>query len=162
VPGTARGKTDLPRAAGRSFDMPPVRAWLLALVVALVLAAPAAAAAPNDILVSGPRIGHPVLLANWDENLRLLLAVANAPRARGAAAAGLAARPRLDLAEFWAWSGRPKPTSAKLASQHGSLYPAQGARPAVIVLTVRGVAVPRLVPPAAGRIFARHGIPLRL
>jgi hypothetical protein len=42
------------------------RALLLfaALAVALVLAAPAEAAAPNYILVSGPGLRQPVLLAN--------------------------------------------------------------------------------------------------
>jgi hypothetical protein len=132
-----------------------------AVTVGLVLAAPAQAAAPNYILVTGPGLGHPVLLADWRQNMKLLLAVANAPRARGQVVAGLSGRPRLDLAEFWAWSGRPRPTSPAQASQHGSFYAAHGSRPAVIVLTVQGLTVPRLAPAFVLTTFSRYGIPTR-
>src|SRR4051812_41289847 len=84
--------------------------------VALALAIPARAAAPNYILVNGRGLSHPVLLANWQENMKILLAVANAQRARGQTAAGLIARPRFDLAEFWAWGRRPRPTNPAQAS----------------------------------------------
>jgi hypothetical protein len=147
--------------------MTVVKGWLTllaaagAVTVALVLAAPAQAAAPNYILVSGRFVAHPVLLADWRQNMKLLLAVANAPRATGSAAVGLSARPRLDLAEFWAWSGRPRPTSPAQASQHGSFYPAHGSSRAVIVLTVQGITVPRLAPAFVLTTFARHGIPTR-
>lgn len=129
--------------------------------VAAVLVGSAQAAAPNYILVSGHGLSHPVLLANWQENMKILLSVANAPRARGKVLAGLSARPRLGLAEFWAWSGRPRPTHASQASQHGTFYPAHGSKVAVIVLTVQGVTVPRLVPSFVLRTLARHGIPTR-
>lgn len=72
-----------------------------AVAAAAVLAGPAQAAAPNYILVSGRGLSRPVLLANWQENMKLLLAVANSPRAQGQMLAGLSARPRFDLAEFW-------------------------------------------------------------
>lgn len=137
------------------------RALAAATVVCLVLAASAQAAAPNYILVTGRGLAQPVLLANWQENLKLLLAVGNAPRAPGRAAAGLAARPRFDLAEFWDWGSRPRPTSPAQASQHGSFYPAHGLQPAVIVLTVQGITVPRLVPRFVLAIFVRRGIPTR-
>jgi hypothetical protein len=139
-----------------------LRVSAAAATVTLVVAPIAFAAAPNYILVSGRGLAHPVLLASWRQNLQLLLAVANAPRARMQAAAGLASRPRFDLAEFWAWSGRPQPTNPRAASQHGSFYPARGARPAVILLTVQGVTVPRLAPTFVLTTFAHHGIPTRV
>jgi hypothetical protein len=132
-----------------------------AVAAGLVLATPAQAAAPNYILVSGRGLAQPVLLADWRQNMKLLLAVANAPRARGRAVVDLAGRPRLDLAEFWAWSGRPRPTSPAQASQHGLFYPAHASKPAVIVLTVQGIMVPRLAPAFVLTTFIRHGIPTR-
>jgi hypothetical protein len=140
------------------------RLWrpiVAAAIIAGALAAPAQAAAPNYILVSGRGLSHSVLLANWQENMKLLLAVANVPRARGQMLAGLSARPRFDLAEFWDWSGRPRPTQAAQASQHGIFYPAHGSNVALIVLTVQGVTVPRRVPGFVLTTFARHGIPTR-
>ncbi len=124
-----------------------IGAAVVVALAALGLASPAAEAAPNSILVSGPSIAHPRLLGDWNENLRLLLFVADAPRARGAHVAGLARRPSLDLAEFWAWGGRPRPTTAR-------------SRP--IRITVDGVTAPRLVPASVRAILARHGVPARL
>jgi hypothetical protein len=129
--------------------------------VALVLVAPAAAAAPNYILVSGPGMGHPVLLANWSENLDLLLAVANSPRAGTSLARTLRHRRRLDLAEFWDWSAKPRPTKASDANQHGSFYPAHGSLPPVIDITVMGIASPHLVSAQVVKILRRHGVPTR-
>jgi hypothetical protein len=132
-----------------------------AVIAGLFVSAPAQAAAPNYILVNGRSLAHPILLGDWRENEKLLLAVANAPRARGEAVVGLSARPRFDLAEFWAWSGRPRPTSPSRASQHGVFYPAHASKPAVIVLTVQGIMVPRLAPAFVLTTFSRHGIPIR-
>jgi hypothetical protein len=132
-----------------------------AAMAAAVLVSSAQAAAPNYILVSGRGLSHPVLLADWQENMRILLSVANAPRARGNTLAGLAARPRFDLAEFWAWSGRPRPTRPSQASQHGTFYPAHGSKVALIVLTVQGVTVPRRVPSFVLKTLAQHGVPTR-
>jgi hypothetical protein len=151
----------------RIGSMTLAKGWLkplaaaAAVTVGLVLAAPAQAAAPNYILVSGRGLAHPALLADWRQNMKLLLAVANAPRARGRAVVGLSGRPRLDLAEFWAWLGRARPTSPAQASQHGSFYPAHGSKPAVIVLTVQGITVPRLAPAFVLTTFTRHGIRTR-
>jgi hypothetical protein len=128
----------------------------------LALASPAVAAAPNYILVSGRGLAHPVLLADWNENLRLLAAVARAPRARGDAVRGLSRRPRFDLAEFWNWSYLPLPKRASQANQHGVFYPTHGSQPAVISVMVDGSRVPRLVPQSVQKIFHEHGIPLRL
>ena len=137
------------------------RAILLVLIAALALSGAASAAAPNYILVSGPGLSRPVLLGDWNENLSLLVAVAGAPRAKGSAVRGLARRPRLDLAEFWGWSEERKPTSPREANQHGSFFPARGRKPAVFVLMVNGLRIPRLAPPAALRILMRHGVPTR-
>ena len=140
-----------------------MRRWtiLLAVAAALALATPALAAAPNYILVSGPGLAQPVLLGDWNENLGLLVAVANGPKANGAAVRGLARRPHYDLAEFWGWSGLPAPTSPRDANQHGTFYPAHRALRPVFVLMVDGSRVPRLASQAALRILARHGVPTR-
>lgn len=131
------------------------------VAAALLLAAPAAAAAPNYILVSGLGLRHSVLLANWGENLKLLLAVANSRPAGPALATSLRRRRRFDLAEFWGWSGKPRPTKARDANQHGSFYPAHGSLPPVIDITVDGVAAPHLVSATALSILRRHGVPTR-
>jgi hypothetical protein len=137
-------------------------AFVGALVAVLILASPVYAAAPNYILVSGEGIRHPILLGDWNENLALLSALVNAPRARGRAVHGLLQRPRFDLAEFWAWGDRPPPTRPSQAHQHGSFYPAHGSKPPVIVLMVNGYKFSRLVPASVLNILARHHVPLRL
>ena len=115
---------------------PCLRAWCTAkvaraaiLVVAMaamvVLAAPAQAAAPNYILVTGPGLPRPVLLANWTENLDLLLAVANAPKASRTTVQGLARRPVLTSQssglgpESHARQARAKRASRPRAEQKG-------------------------------------------
>jgi hypothetical protein len=132
------------------------------LATVLVVATPAQAAAPNYILVSGPGIKRPILLANWGENGALLSALVNAPRAQGKAVRELGKRPRFDLAMFWGWGSRPRPTRTSQANQHGWFYPAHGSNPPVIVATVNGYSFPRLVPARARLILARHRVPLRL
>jgi hypothetical protein len=134
---------------------------LLAILAGLAAAAPAQAAAPNYILVSGPGIRHPILLGDWSENLELLISLVEAPAAKGGAVRNLARRPRFDLAEFWGWSGLPRPTRPSQANQHGWLYPAHASKPAVIVLMVNGSKAPRLLPRKAREIFLRHHVPLR-
>jgi hypothetical protein len=134
----------------------------LAVLASLLAVAPAQAAAPNYILVSGPGIEHPILLGNWGENLALLSALVNAPTAKGSAVRKLTRRPHFNLAEFWGWSALPRPTRPSQANQHGRLYPARGAKPAVIVLMVNGTRVPRLLPIRVREILARHHVPLRL
>ena len=135
---------------------------MAALSVALVLASSAAAAAPNYILVSGPGLPRPVLMADWSENLALLSSLVDAPRARRGVVHRLAQRPRFQLAEFWGWGGLPRPTRPTQANQHGWFYPAHQRQPAVINVMVGGAMVPRLAPAAALRIFVRHRIPIRL
>jgi hypothetical protein len=130
-------------------------------MVALTFAAPALAAAPNYILVSGPGLEQPVLLDDWGENLDLMSALAGAPKASRTLVRGLARRPRLLLAEFWGWGGLPRPTSPRQANQRGWFYPARGRRPAAFRLMVDGTMTPRVAPAQALLILARHGIPTR-
>jgi hypothetical protein len=133
-----------------------------ALVAALVLASPVYAAAPNYILVSGPGLKQPILLDNWNENASLLSALVHAPRANRSLVHGLAQGPRFDLAEFWGWGSMPRPTRPSEANQHGWFYPAHRSKPPVIVLTVDGERLPRLVPASVLKILARHHVPFRL
>ena len=133
-----------------------------ALAAVLVLASPAYAAAPNYILISGSGLKRPIILGNWNENGALLSALINAPRAQGRVVLALARRPRFDLAEFWDWGSRPRPTQPSQANQHGWFYPARRSKPAVIVLMVNGYRFPRLLPAAVVKILARHHVPLRL
>jgi hypothetical protein len=132
------------------------------LAVALVIAAPATAAAPNYILVSGPGLGQPVLLADWSENGDLLVAVGASPGAKRGVVRHLRGRPRFDLAEFWGWEYIPAPTRPSQANQHGWFYPAWHKRPAVFVLMLDGIRVPRIARAEALEILARHGVPTRL
>jgi hypothetical protein len=140
-----------------------VRLGLVGAVVAaaVAFAAPAHAAAPNYILVSGAGLQQPVLLGDWNENAQLLLAIANGRRAKRAALRGLAARPRFDLAEFWNWNVLPAPTDPSGATQHGLFYPARGRKPALFKVMVEGTRVPRIASARALAILARHGIPTR-
>jgi hypothetical protein len=135
-----------------------VSVLLAVLPAAFALVAPARAAAPNYILVSGPGLHRPALLGNWAENGDLLSALVYAPHARRNVLRG---QPRLDLALFWGWSGRPLPTRPGEANQHGWFYPARRSRPAVVDLLVDGWLVPRIAPARVLRILARHGVPTR-
>ena len=132
------------------------------LAAVLVLAPPVHAAAPNYILVSGAGLKRPIILGNWSENLALLSALVDAPRAKGTVVLALARRPRFDLAEFWGWGSLPRPTQPSQANQHGWFYPAHRSKPPVIVLMVNGYRFPRLVPAAVVKILVRHHVPLRL
>jgi hypothetical protein len=133
-----------------------------AVAVALVLASSVEAAAPRYILVSGPGLARPVLLANWVENRTLLLAVAGAPRAKKETVRRLPGRPRLRLGFFWGWADMPRPTRQGQASQSGWFYPIWRSEAAVLDLMVDGVRVPRIAPIRVLRIFARHGVPIRV
>jgi hypothetical protein len=133
-----------------------------ATAVALVLASTVEAAAPRYILLSGPGLARPVLLANWEENGTLLAALVNAPRARGETVRRLSKRPRLRLGLFWGSPEGRRPTRQSQANQKGWFYPTWRLQPAVIDLRVNGVRVPRIAPIRILRIFARHGVPTRL
>ena len=139
------------------------RLGLLGAVVAVaaVLAAPAHAAAPNYILVNGPGLAKPVLLGDQSENLELLVAIGQGPRAKHAALRGLARRPRFDLAEFWNWNFLPAPTDPRRATQHGLFYPAHGRKPTLFKVMAKGTRILRIASARALAILARNGIPTR-
>ncbi|MGZ4382400.1 MAG: hypothetical protein ACXVZ2_05865 [Gaiellaceae bacterium] len=121
------------------------------------------AAAPPYIMVTGPKLAKPVLLSNWEENLRLLTAIEASPRAKPGDLRTLTTRPRLDLALFWGWPlDSPPPTKASDASAHGSLYPTYRGRPALIRMTTNGVSTTRVASPRVLQIFAKHGVPTRM
>jgi hypothetical protein len=147
----------------RGCDNRGVRLRILAAAaVAAALVSTAEAAAPNYIYVRGPGLDRPVLLADWDENLDLFTAIVSSPVAGKTATRGLARRPRLELAYFWAWGSRPRPTSGALANQHGSFWAATGTSRALIQLAPDS-SFPELRIASAKvlRILARHGIPVR-
>lgn len=129
--------------------------------MALVLASTAGAAAPRYIMVSGPSLAKPIVLANWRENGTLLSALVNARRAGGETVRLLTKRPRLRLGLFWGWSEKPRPSRPGQANQTGWFYPTWRSQPSVIDLLVNGVRVPRLAPVRVLRVFARHGVPTR-
>ena len=131
------------------------------VAAAVALAAPAHAAAPNYILVSGAGLRQPVLFDDWSENAQLLVAIGDGPRAKRAALRGLARRPRFDLAEFWNWNFLPAPTDPRRANQHGWFYPAHRRRPAIFKVMIQGTKVARIASARALEILASHGIPTR-
>lgn len=128
------------------------------VAVCAVLAAPAYAAAPRYILVSGPGLTRPVLLGDWQENLRFLESLLPARKLPAFRPAG---RPRYDLALFWGVPAKPIPTRPRDANQHAWFYPAHAGRPAVVDLVLSGESAARVASPRALRILARHGIPTR-
>ena len=75
----------------------------VALAALLVLASGrhAEAAAPRLIMVSGPLLARPVVLADWQENLSFMVAIVEEAEV---GADELAGRPRLDLGLFWGQS----------------------------------------------------------
>ena len=130
--------------------------------MALVLAATTEAAAPRYIMVSGPSLPRPVLLTDWKENHALLLAVANARRARPGVVQRLDDRPRLRVGLFWGWAGERPPKRQNQADRSGWFYPFWRSQPAVVHLLVNGKRFPRIAPVRVLRILDTHGIPTRL
>lgn len=143
--------------------MARLTALTAALAAALILALPAWSAAPPYIMVSGPRLAKPVLMSNWSENLALLLATDDSPKAKASDLLGLKTRPRFDLALFWGWSlDSPPPTKASDASAHGSFYPAYRGQSAVVRMKTNGESYAHVASAKVLRIFAKHGVPTRL
>jgi hypothetical protein len=138
------------------------RAFALTFMLAIAAATPASAAAPRYLIVTGPGVRSPVLLGNWMENLRLMLAAANAPVLAANQRAELPGRVRLRLALFWGWPARPKPRWPSQANQFGWFYPASAGAPPAIVMVVGGVRTPRLATWKWLTIFARHHVPVAL
>jgi hypothetical protein len=134
---------------------------VVALCSALFAAAPATAAAPSYILVSGSCLPQPAALSSWSENATLLSSLVRA-RHVSAASERLRRRPRLDLALFWGLPSKRSPTRPADAAQHGWFYPAFGKRRPVLDLMVDGVRAPRQASARALAILGRHGVPTRL
>jgi hypothetical protein len=131
----------------------------VALLAAGVVVAPAQAAAPRYILVSGPGLQRPATLGNWSENLAFVTSLLHARRP---AAGWRGNRPRYQLALFWDVPTKPVPTKPSAANQYGLFYPATGGRRAVVKLRVSGQDFPRLATAETLRVLARHGVPTRV
>jgi hypothetical protein len=151
-----------------------------ALVAPLETARPRLAA-PNLIVVHGRGLDRPVLLKDWDENLRLMLGLVTLEEAekssvmRGLMKLGLVSidtvrRKSFEVALFWA------PVVARLrarglpmeqwpveeADQHARFFPSAARDSALWVWVASplggGVGARRLEP-AALAILSRHGVP---
>jgi hypothetical protein len=91
-------------------------------------------AAPRVIVLGGGPLRHRVVLADFDENLRLMLAATEIVRVR---ADSLAKRPRIRLVMYWGdqWSGQSDlPDSIgtipfRDGAQPGAFYPAWRGQP---------------------------------
>ena len=121
---------------------------LTSLVVVLGLAlsggtharpAPASLAAPWAIIAHGPLLAERVVIADWNENLRIVSAFSQSSRKVPPRA--MAGRAYVDLAMYWGpeWKHLQHDPEAvrrlrnEGASQRARLYLAQGDHPAVVV-----------------------------
>jgi hypothetical protein len=126
------------------------KTYRTALVAGVVLLAllpsttPALAAAPRVMLVYGPPLTRTIVLQDWDENLRLMQAVAEDA---AATSRELTHRPFLSVALFWGtfWSqylqhGKPLAVfRPERANQCAWFYPAYGrAHPLWVFRSVPG------------------------
>jgi hypothetical protein len=147
-----------------------VGAIVLASVVNL------SAAAPRLILVSGALLERPVLIEDWDDNMRIMAAVNSRTVAESES---LENRPFYEFALFWGaeWvqyvnEGRPVAAlKPEQATQHARFYPAVGAAPALFVFKdepgemQRGTQIMglvRSVDQMALDVFARYGLRVRM
>jgi len=109
-----------------------------AATIILASALSLSAAGPRLILVTGALVERPAVLENWEDNVRLMGAVAN-PASVGPGT--LVDRPFYSLALFWGpeWAeymndgGSVAAVKPEQASQHARFYPAVGAAPALFV-----------------------------
>jgi hypothetical protein len=145
----------------------PVAAFVAVALLAVVWsAAPAQAAAPRLVMVSGAPLASPILLSDWDEIATLTDLLASGPAAPSDPRDD---RPSLQLALFWnagIWEsyvreGRLGSLRPEQANQFGRFYPAVAARPALVDLPWDGT-WPKQVGPEALAILIRHGVPTQL
>jgi hypothetical protein len=134
----------------------------LALLALLAVATPAQAAAPRYIMVSGPGLKKPVMLANWRQNLAVMMEMVNGRKLDPEQRATLPGRPRLRLSLFWGWPAHPRPTRPSQTDQVGWFYPAQGVFPAVVAGVIHGRRDARLASFELMDIFRQHHVPLAL
>jgi hypothetical protein len=128
-------------AGCRTDDMAQRAATIavIALVAVLWAAAPAQAAAPRLVMVSGAPLAKPVLLSDWGEITTLYGMLFNGPAALSELRGG---RPSLQLALFWdanVWEpyvrdGRLGSLRPEQADQFGRFYPAVPDGPALVEL----------------------------
>ena len=141
----------------------------LAALLGLADGRPAEAAAPRLIMVSGPLLARPVVLADWQENLSFMVAIVEEAKV---GADELAGRPRLELGLFWGQSwvdeaGKPRPgLRPEQAQQLLWFYPAIGEAEPIVrfewVPEFSSTGPLRSVQPGGLAILARHGIPTRV
>jgi hypothetical protein len=137
------------------------------LAAALVLAPAAQAAGPRFIMISGLELKRPVVLADWNENMRIM---SEAATARVIPAAQLKLRPRYQVGEFWGpmWldylsnGGTPDELKPSQANQFGEFYPARAGKPAAIRITVSGRYTARRAGPVLLATLKAHGVRTRL
>lgn len=139
----------------------------LALVAAgfaacLVVAAPAQAAAPRILIISGKPLRHQVVISDWPN---IATITRSSPGMRPTPRRQLADRPHMTISMFWGpqWSDylrSGKPATAlrpKQADQVGRFYPAWRGRPAVLDLPWAGW--PQRATAKALAILHRSGVP---
>ena len=152
--------------------------WCRAAVLALslstgmsgvVVLGASAFAAPEIIVANGGPLTRRIVLSDFAENHRLMLADVEVPPVREAS---LRVRPRIRLAMYWGvhWKGRlDLPDSvSRIAllegAQGGAFYPAFRGQPALLQFAASGAALGRArgVAPAGLAILAQHGIPITI
>jgi len=137
-------------------------------------ASEATVAAPRIIMFYGPPLKHRIYLTDWDENLRLLVAV----REPAGEKTVDRDRPRINVALFWndlAWRRFPGDSAAlngdsaalnRLKPENGQgarFLPAHGDLPAVFDYYSAGSQPGlRRIAPWGLAILSAHGIPTRL
>ncbi|MBA3441597.1 MAG: hypothetical protein H0T92_17190 [Pyrinomonadaceae bacterium] len=141
----------------------------LFFLAATILAIPVEAAAPRLLMIYGKQLPKPIILANWQENQRLMSAITEEAKVTPEELKG---RPYLEVALFsgleWVrYVDQGKPLDKlrpKQASQHGRFYPAVG--DAAPIMTFKSLPGPgpltRRVDAKGVEILAGHGIPVRL
>lgn len=130
---------------------------------------PVYAAAPRLLMLYGKPLPKPIILDDWQENLKLMLAVTEASPI---SAEELKDRPYLKMAFFWGleWDryvkeGKPlDKLCPEDGNQHGRFYPAVGEAEAVFAFdNIPGPGPLRRRVKAAGlKILERHGIKVRV
>ena len=145
----------------------------LGLVVSLLGGAPfrkletPSAAAPTFIILTGEPLTKRVVLADWNENHRLMLAMSRLVRVPDES---LAIRPSFRVAMYWGLSrntsaaGLPDtvpPQFAPYGAQSGIFYPRSRGREALWLFgAMRGQpASLRVIGDSGLRILERHGVP---
>jgi len=148
---------------------------LLGLLGSAAAIAPALAAAPPIIIVSGSLVSQPVFLADWRQNISLMSSGADNPVGQ---VEDPSRRPYLDVALFtdeqwtaYVQTGQPvEELQPSQANEHGRFFPASASEPALLVLPEvqrrGGVALitwsVRRMDQEGLAVLAEHGVPTSL